>query len=68
MTSKLFTIHMQSLKPETVLINFNNYKYNFFAQLLKYSNDKWLLKRMNSNESWKAKSFSNSLKIQKIMQ
>lgn len=48
---------MQFLKTETVLINFNNYKYNFLAQLLKYSNDKWLLKRMNLNErklkSWK---------------
>lgn len=31
---------MQFLKTETVLINFNNYKYNFLAQLLKYSNDK----------------------------
>lgn len=42
--------NMQFLKTETVLINFNNYKYNFLAQLLKYSNDKWLLKRMNLNE------------------
>lgn len=32
--------NMQFLKTETVLINFNNYKYNFLAQLLKYSNDK----------------------------